>query len=419
MPKNLLTKQECQNFKNTSGKHYDYAKDGDNLFLRVDRQQNKSWIVRLYRNGKESPKGLGSFPNVTLAKARELRDQYKELWAQGKDPSVEKKKQKFESVKSLDNTFDYIQEQTFKNSIANMSDKHQKRWNGLYRNYLKHEIGALPLSEIGDAMILEIVEKVYREKPQTANKLKSLVSVVFRYAIEKKWYRGTNPAKLLEGNSLIRKPKNTHMKYLEEHRVGEFINALDDVSKDHQTAFIYVLMVTALRVGSLRFAKWSWLNDAAIIIPKDFMKNREKFVCPLPKQALQILNNLKKKYIPSNIDYIFKSPNINQALPISDTTVRKLFQNLLGDNYSLHGFRTLFNRVLTKSRMFEIELIESQLTHAYTKTEIRMVYLGNEDFFDDRAKIVQYYADWIDDQREIYLRSKRSNVAVLKKSKNS
>ena len=48
--------------------------------------------------------------------------------------------------------------------------------------------------------------------------------------------------------------------------------------------------------------------------------------------------------------------------------------------------------------MFEIELIESQLTHAYTKTEIRMVYLGDEDFLDDRAKIVQYYANWIDDQ---------------------
>ena len=398
MAKNLLTKQECQNFKNTTGKLYDYAKDGDNLFLRVDREQNKSWIVRLYRNGKESPKGLGSFPNVTLAKARELRDQYKEIWAQGKDPSVEKKKQKFESAKTLSHTFGYVQDQTFINSISTMSDRHQKRWKGLYKNYLKSQIGTLPLAEIDDAMILEIVEKIYKDKPQTANKVKSLVSVVFRYAIEKKWFKGINPAKLLEGNSLIKKPKNTRMKYLEEHRVGEFINALDSVSKDHQTAFIYILMVTALRVGSLRFAKWSWLNGATLTIPKDFMKNREKFVCPLPKQALLILNNINNKYSPRNNEYIFKSPNVNQTSPISDTAVRKLFQNLLGDNYSLHGFRTLFNRVVTKSRMFEIELIESQLTHAYTKTEIRMVYLGDEDFLDDRAKIVQYYANWIDDQ---------------------
>lgn len=404
MAKNLLTKQECQNFKNTSGKLYDYAKDGDNLFLRVDLEQNKSWVVRLYRNGKESPKGLGSFPNVTLAKARELRDQYKEIWAQGKDPSVEKKKQKFESAKTLSHTFEHVQEQTFINSISNMSDRHQKRWKGLYKNYLKNQIGTLPLSEIDDAMILEIVEKIYKDKPQTANKVKSLVSVVFRYAIEKKWFRGINPAKLLEGNSLIKKPKNTRMKYLEEHRVGEFINALNNVSKDHQRAFIYILMVTALRVGSLRFAKWSWLSGATLNIPSDFMKNREKFACPLPRQALVILENLKKKYSPRNNDFIFLSPNLNQSSPISDTTVRGLFQKILGDNYSLHGFRTLFNRVVTKSRMFEIELIESQLTHAYTKTEIRMIYLGDEDFLEDRAKIVQYFANWIEEQMNLYLR---------------
>ena len=127
MAKNLLTKQECQNFKNTSGKLYDYAKDGDNLFLRVDREQNKSWVVRLYRNGKESPKGLGSFPNVTLAKAREQRDQYKEIWAQGKDPSVEKKKQKFESVKTLTHTFEYVHEQSFVDLISSKISQGSKK----------------------------------------------------------------------------------------------------------------------------------------------------------------------------------------------------------------------------------------------------------------------------------------------------
>mgnify|MGYP000271218808 CR=1 FL=1 len=54
--------------------------------------------------------------------------------------------------------------------------------------------------------------------------------------------------------------------------------------------------------------------------------------------------------------------------------------------------------------MFEIELIESQLTHAYTKTEIRMIYLGDEDFLEDRAKIVQYFANWIEEQMNLYLR---------------
>lgn len=207
-----------------------------------------------------------------------------------------------------------------------------------------------------------------------------------------------NPARLLDGNTLIKKPKNKHMKYLEEHKVGEFAFSLKQCPKEHQVLFIYILMVTALRVGSLRFARWAWLNNSVLKIPKEFMKSGKAFLCPLPSQAVSALNAIKEKYGWRNNDFIFKSSNIEKDTPISDVTIRKLFQNLTGDKYTLHGFRTLFNRVVTKSRKFDIELIESQLTHAYTKTQIRMVYLGGEDFLEERTGLVQYFADWVDEQ---------------------
>ena len=69
-----------------------------------------------------------------------------------------------------------------------------------------------------------------------------------------------------------------------------------------------------------------------------------------------------------------------------------------GDKTTVHGFRTLFNIVVSKMGKFEIEKIEAQLTHAFTSTEIRKVYMGKEDYLEDRRKIVQAYEDWCDKQ---------------------
>jgi integrase len=278
-----------------------------------------------------------------------------------------------------------------------MSLKHQKRWVGLYNNYLQKNIGSLPLKDISDAIVLELIESIYKTKPQTALKVKNLISVSFNFAIEKKWYRGINPTKMLQGNSLIKKPKNNRMKYLEEVRVGELLEKMSNSGKDFPNTLIYILMVTGLRVGSLIKARWSWLNGDILTIPKLYMKNREEFKCPLPTQAIKMLDELKRKYNCDNNKYIFQSVTMNNSC-ISDNTVRQYMHQLLGDKYTLHGFRTLFNRVVTKSQKFNIEMIESQLTHAFTQTQIRRIYLGEENFLDERKKIVQYMADWIDQQ---------------------
>ena len=187
------------------------------------------------------------------------------------------------------------------------------------------------------------------------------------------------------------------MKYLEENRVGELMRVLDASEKDFHKTLIYILMVTGLRVGSLIKAKWSWLGDDVLTIPKSFMKNREVFKCPLPRQAISYLNDLHTKYIFEKNSYIFQSVITNNS-SISDNSVRQYLQEILGDKYTLHGFRTLFNRVVTKSNKFNIEMIEAQLTHAFTQTQIRRIYLGDEDYLNERRDIVQYFADWVDEQ---------------------
>jgi len=284
--------------------------------------------------------------------------------------------------------------------VANLSDGHKKRWSETYEKYLKNPLGKLPLTDINDEVVLTVLESIFKVAPSTSQKAKHQISVIFTYAKEKKWFRGSNPCNELTGNSLIAPPKPKHFKYLEEQRVGEFIHLLKDSSNEFVKVFLYIILLTALRSGSLREAKWSWYDkkNGVLNIPSNAMKSREAFICPLPTQAIKYLDDLKLLGGKSK-DYIFTGLNDN---PISDNTGRLYLQKIMGGKYTVHGFRTTWNRVVSNFGKFSIEVIEAQLTHAFTQTSIRKTYLGGETFLEKRRDVVQAYADWSDTQLEIY-----------------
>ena len=372
------------------------------LVFKVSNKQNKTWIARLFRDGQETQRGIGSYPQIGLAEARDKKREFDSLWANGIDPRVQKRKLKFESKQANAQTFEEVQELCFANKIKGMSASHQKRWRGMYKNYLKTPIGILPLKDIDDVIVLEIIEKIYISAPQTALKVKNLISVVFTYALEKKWFRGVNPCLMLQGNSLIKKPKNENYKHLEEHRVGEFLTKLDSNKQiDINTkAFLYIILMTALRTNSLRQSKFSWIGSNVMTIPKEFMKSGEAFRCPLSSQVVDMLNDHKKTLRAKNNDYIFQG--LKDNAPISDATARLVLQEIMEEKYHIHGLRTTWNRVVTQSGNYQVEHIESQLTHAFTKTQLRKTYLGKLDHLDKRKDIVQYFNDWCDKQVALY-----------------
>jgi len=99
MPKqNLLTNLKVSKAACPSDKKYEWHQDGNGLLLRVDRQKNKTWTSRLFNKGKETKRGIGSYPTISLQSAREINLEFKKQWAKGIDPSVEKKKAFFFST---------------------------------------------------------------------------------------------------------------------------------------------------------------------------------------------------------------------------------------------------------------------------------------------------------------------------------
>lgn len=396
-----LTARQCDTFKWNESKKS--LSDGDNLFLRVSKITNaKSWVYRFTFNGKRSHIGLGNYASLKLGDARKARDAIKEMIGSGLDPRIEKHKSKFTAAIDSELTFEKAYTETLNNKIIpNSSEKHVKRWVETYNKYLKNPLAKLPLKDIDDTILLEVLENIYKAAPSSTMKTKSQINVIYTYVKEKKWFKGANPVNELKGNSLIAPPKTKHHKHLEEHRVGELLKALEQSPNLITKTFLYVVMVTALRSGSLANARWSWIDSQTntLKVPSEHMKSRNGFRCPLPTQAVEALNALKKITGGNSSDYIFVGRN---EKPISDATARMALQKILKDKTTVHGFRTLFNRVVSKMNKFDTEKIEAQLTHAFTATDIRKTYLGGEDYLDDRRIIVQAYADWCDIQLKIY-----------------
>ena len=391
---NQLTNLQVQRAKCPEGSPKKLYKDGNGLYLQVNADNAKYWTIRVMVRGKNYWRGLGTYPTLSLGEARVASQDYIKALKNNEDPLVEKRKSnRFEAIPN-NITFD----RAFKNWCLaydhEWSDKHKERTISIYNNYVKSIFGDLPLTEITDAMCLQELAKINKQRSSTAIKAKSLMSSTFNNARDDRTFTGFNPLEALRNNRLLKKKAPSHHKAIADESLAVFLGRLQDYPNEILKVFLYVIYVTGLRVGSLRLAKWSWLNmDKGLLsIPPEHMKNRKAFVTPIPKRALSYLKDIKKysSAIRGDDPYIFFGRDKDGA--ISNNAPRLALRQLMGDEVTVHGFRTLLNRLLTRTRKYSTEIIEAQLSHA-NENRIRTVYLGGEDFLPERIKMVQDYED--------------------------
>ena len=400
---NKLSNLEVQNAICPEDKNFILLNDGGNLSLRVIKGGNKYWFTRLSINTRKVDRGIGNYPEISLQKAREIRDTYKTLALQGIDPKIEKEKQKFSASNSQSLTFGKMFQQAYDHKSKAWSEGHAKRTRLSFRKYLGG-IKDLPLASITDTIVLDILEEVHKQAPATTKKVKELISIVYQFAMEKRIYTGLNPTLTLRNNSLLKAPEPEHHKALDENDIGHFLYLLDKYDNPINKVFLYVVWNTGLRSNSLRQLRWSWIDkrESAINIPREFVKTRTPFKCPLPPKALQMIESLR------GIDktYVFIG---NKNKPVTDSTPRIAFQKLIaksipnGEKLTIHGFRTTLNLVATRRTKFSTEVIESQLTHAYAQ-KIRRVYLGNLDYFDERQELLNWYEEWGAEEKQRFIK---------------
>jgi Arm DNA-binding domain len=174
-----------------------YLADGGNLYLRVAKGGSKQWMLRYALAGKTREAGLGSYPTISLGKARQEAERCRRLIADGIDPidARDQERAVAEATSAMRTTFEECaraliasHEASWKNAI------HRAQWRSTLATYVYPHIGALPVSVVDTDQVMKILEPIWKTKPETASRVRGRIERVLNWAKVKKYRDGQNPA---------------------------------------------------------------------------------------------------------------------------------------------------------------------------------------------------------------------------------
>jgi integrase len=399
MGEKLLTDRTCKAAKQKPAIYY--KSDGAGLRLQVRPDGARYWMLRYNLAGsdgkvKESTAGLGAYPEISLEEARSKAAAARKLVAVGIRPSIDRRVRRAQNVERGEATFQALAVEWLARNRSDWSPPHYERNEGLLRRLLFPDLGALPVGDITEQILLATLRKIYDAGTrESARRARAVAAQVFRHA--KDTHRAThNPARELADSSLLKKPEVKHFAALKPAQVGPLLRKLEESVTEPATRPALLLMLyTGLRDFSLRAARWKEidLRAATWTVPASRMKSRREHVVPLPRQAVVVLKELAKLTRTRSDAFVFASRGKTGFL--SENTLRKVLHRL-GFKVTVHGLRSLLTDLLNEQG-FNADAIERQLDHMHAD-KVRASYLRS-DFMQLRKSMMQWLADWADAQQ--------------------
>jgi len=400
-----LTTTEIKNFK---PKDKQYKKpDGRGLWLVVRPTGAKYWRYDFKYGGKNLSMSFGVYPGVGLKEAREKRDAARELLSKNINPISEKRIKNASESLTLQNVIDeWIDLRKKSSSTATITQN--KR---ILKN-ITDWLGNIAIKDIKRVDIISALEKLQsRRVIETAHRLLSLINKIYMFAVTKEYIEHNIIADIDKKSVLIPNQKDTHLAAITELKdIKQLlldINLIGEKLKsDISTIFIFKLIpYVFVRSENIRLMCWDDINLEKGVweIPKEKMKMKVDFVCPLPKQAIAILKQIEP-FSRHRSRFVFPSPYKNDrgvsGATLSDTLNKLGYQN----KHTFHGFRSMFSTIaheLYKEHGFHSDIIESCLAHK-EKNKVKAAYNRESKYkyFDEKKELIQWYADWLDNLKD-------------------
>ena len=332
--------------------------DGQGLFLDVKPTGSASWIVRIQKDGRRRDHGLGGYPRVSLALARQLAAQKREQVAQGLDPVAERKR-----VKNVP-TFEHAARLVHKQRRAAWSNgKHQDQWINTLEKYAFPALGPMKINVITGGDVFSVLNPIWLTKRETAKRLAQRIRAVLDWAHSAEYRDAEAPMRsILSGlpkqSSLVK--HHAAMPYAE---VPAFVSRLRERTTWGRLA-LETAILTAARSGEVRGATWAEVDlDARLwTVPGERMKVRtaKPHVVPLSDAAIDAFERARVVGVVGS-DLVF--PGAVTIRSMSDMTLTKVLRDM-GLPYTAHGFRSSFRDWVAEETNFAGELAEAALAHA-------------------------------------------------------
>lgn len=379
--------------------------DGGGLYLHVT-QSGKYWRMDYRRpNGKRNTLAFGVYPTVSLAQARDRRDQARGLLAQGIDPSDHKRDVEASKKAAMLNNVEAIARAYLANKKDGWSTTHYDREARSLEKDLYPYLGHRPIGEVEPPELLRACERVQdRDAVESAHRLLTTASGVWQFAIAK----GHATRDIAQDIKKALKPrKKGHFPAITNPvQLGELLRASDGYGGGPVVrCALAIAPILFQRPGNLRTMRWADLDLGAgwWIIPSADMKRSvaakrdgAAHKVPLPRQAVVAI--LKLQPLTGHGEYVFPGLR-DHSKPMSEAAVNAALHAMgYKDIHTWHGYRATGRTLLREVFKTDIDVIEAQLAHVGGKT-----HGGAYDrttFVDERVTVLQHWADYLDKLRQ-------------------
>jgi integrase len=369
--------------------------DGGGLYVQVRGPYARSWIFRFKRNGTTHLMGLGPLDLVTLAEAREAALAARKLVRQGINPIDRRRAQRAENAAQAGLTFALVAEAYIKaHEPSWRNGKHRQQWRNTLDTYAAPVLGKLPVAAVAVGDVMKVLEPLWRDKTETAARLRGRIESVLDYATARGWRTGENPARwrghldnLLPARAKVAKVE--HHPALPWREIGAFVAALANEEGTAALALRFAIL-TAARTSEALGARWSEIdfNEAIWLLPAERMKAGREHRVPLSEPALDLLCEAAKLRVNPKLDR-FVFPGAKPGKPLSSMALLMLLRRMKRGDLTAHGFRSTFRDWCAEATNYPREVAEAALAHTLRdKTEAAY---QRGDMMEKRRQLM---ADW-------------------------
>lgn len=372
--------------------------DGDGLYLQISKAGASSWIFRYKLDGKSREMGLGPYPAVTLAEARQQAADQRKVLAAGTDPLAardaarEAKREAERQAAAKRRTFAELAAEYQQAHGASWSEKWRNGWLRKLERHAFPHIGKLAAEQIDTTHILKVLQPIWATKTRTADEVRGQIEQVLDAAKARRLRDGDNPARwrghldnLLSKASKKKARQRQHFSAMAWRDVPALMVRLAQ-SEGRDALAARLLILTGARTHMIRFAVWSEFDLAAGVwsLPADRMKMRQAFVIPLPPEVVELLETMPRI---DGSPYLF--PGQGKSGVMHANAVRNLLHGLGHDDITRHGFRSSFRDWASECTRYPRDLCELALAHD-ERDQTEAAY-SRSDFLEKRRALM---ADW-------------------------
>ena len=373
--------------------------DGGTLYLEVRPGGARYWTQRVTIKGKQTDIGLGSYPVVTLAMARDLALDNRRMVRAGVHPLAEKRRASMPTFREAAEQFRDSRRMVWRGNAT------AKKWDAVLGKHAYPVFGDTPVDSVTRADVLRALSPIWESTHAVARDLSQYIDQTLTWC-EASGYIDAHPLprrvlKML----LVEKPTTDkdgyrHLPYAE---VPEAMRMIAEYGGRATSCMFRFMVLTGVRPGEARAATWAEVDRGAGVwtVPGARMKEGKEHAVPLSDAAGAVLDEAAA--ISDGSDVVFPSAS-RPGHPVSDGTVTKMLKTLgIHSRAVAHGFRKSFRTWMEERTTADFAVKEMALSHA-VGNQVERIY-QRSDLLAKRRVLMGQWAD--------FLTGKRATVARI------